>query len=85
MLLSPAARKAMRMTALSGHPKTGQRDEAGDSTNLESLKIQKAVYPAAAAEKEINAYTLGRRFEFASRRVFSEEGEAGRWAAEGRL
>jgi hypothetical protein len=34
---------------------------------------------------EVNAYTLGGRFEFEPRRMFSVEDEVGRWAAEGRL
>jgi hypothetical protein len=34
---------------------------------------------------EVNAYTLGRRFESDPRRMFSVEDEVGRWAAEGRL
>jgi hypothetical protein len=34
---------------------------------------------------EVNAYTLGGRFESDPRRMFSVENEVGRWAAEGRL
>jgi hypothetical protein len=34
---------------------------------------------------EVNAYTLGGRFESDPRRMFSVEDEVGRWAAEGRL
>jgi hypothetical protein len=34
---------------------------------------------------EVNAYTLGGRFESDARRMFSVEDEVGRWAAEGRL
>jgi hypothetical protein len=34
---------------------------------------------------EVNAYTLGGRFESEPRRMFSVEDEVGRWAAEGRL
>ena len=34
---------------------------------------------------EVNAYTLGGRFESDPRQVFSVEDEVGRWAAEGRL
>jgi len=34
---------------------------------------------------EINAYTLGGRFEFDPQRVFSVEDEVRRWAADGRL
>ena len=34
---------------------------------------------------ELNAYTLGGRFESDPRRMFSVEGEVERWAAEGRL
>jgi hypothetical protein len=34
---------------------------------------------------EVNAYTLGGRFESSPRRIFSVEDEVGRWSAEGRL
>jgi hypothetical protein len=34
---------------------------------------------------EVNAYTLGGRFESDPHRIFSVEDEVGRWAAEGRL
>src|SRR5229473_1266451 len=34
---------------------------------------------------EVNAYTLGGRFESDPRQVFSVDDEVGRWAAEGRL
>ena len=34
---------------------------------------------------EVNASTLGGRFEFEPRRMFSVEDEVGKWAAEGRL
>jgi hypothetical protein len=34
---------------------------------------------------EVNAYTLGGRFESDPRRMFSVEDEVGRWATEGRL
>ena len=34
---------------------------------------------------EVNAYTLGGRFESDPRRIFSVEEEVGRWAAEGKL
>jgi hypothetical protein len=34
---------------------------------------------------EVNAYTLGGRFESDPRRMFSVEDEVGRWAAEGKL
>ncbi len=34
---------------------------------------------------EVNAYTLGGRFESDPRRMFSVEDEVGKWAAEGRL
>jgi hypothetical protein len=39
----------------------------------------------AAIPLEVNAYTLGGRFESDPRRTFSVEDEVGRWAAEGRL
>jgi hypothetical protein len=39
----------------------------------------------AAIFLEVNAYTLGGRFESAPQRVFSVEDEVRRWAAEGRL
>jgi hypothetical protein len=34
---------------------------------------------------EVNAYTLGGRFESDPRRMFSVEDEVGRWASEGKL
>jgi hypothetical protein len=34
---------------------------------------------------EVNAYTLGGRFEFDPQRLFSVENEVRRWATEGRL